>query len=856
MGEGDSEQEDPFDPVLARRFDEIADTPAPEVWARVTDTTNRPRRDLRWLAIAAVALIGVAAVGATWLARGGDEAARVTSTGPEPTISPEPPPPTEPATPPPECDTGALAASLRQGMPEPDYQPTESLDELIAQSEGIVRGQLVAAREGLGGIVIDFKPSGYLGAADTPPSAVISAARVAPAGELTGNVIAFLAGEPVLDPQRPDVQVWHVAVEGLWVACDDTSPAVSVQAEPGGGWWDPLGGTVSLDELWRHAQFPGGETTSQLPSLTIDEGAALYDIRLVGGERLRLALPPTLAETFELVEQPAPAPIRLSGDATTIEIRFGLCEGEDSMTLNASGMATARSSGSIRGCRVDEQLRLEVLTSAEIPDGIEDQLDLRLISSGTRYGPVQASLWPAYAECCAPWGPLRPEGSDVVVNRIANTVVEAVDATDLRRVWSVDTGGAAASLHPGPGVMVEVTDGPFLRLDPTTGAVVWQIERSQEHAAGLSGHSAGVWLLRSSFSSEGDDRPPVLRRIDVDSGAVLWTAFGRPSTEWQPDRPIVLDDLAIAMDVWSSAEDRDDDGATVRAFDLDTGAPVWATPLDSSGLGFSTGLLAVFEFETGNALVARTLQGDILRIDPLNGEILWRTTVSGARFGGTDLDENGALALDVVTPGGRVLLDPDTGEPVGGRPQPPSNCTALVGNEPWLVFFESDPETRQCVVVAEWQDIQLWNKGSASMEISWPGGTAIVGSDTHVDTGPIGRTAEPGRIHEVSAPPYPDAAIWVMPATESAAARLSATETRFGPIEVGMSLDLASAVSGLELAVDVDLAPGPACWTAVVASDPYSPSIIVFGDGGGLSEIIRIVPHGPDNPTPDEDPCR
>ncbi|MCB0997510.1 MAG: hypothetical protein KDB21_20595, partial [Acidimicrobiales bacterium] len=66
---------------------------------------------------------------------------------------------------------------------------------------------------------------------------------------IDARFVAFLSFESW--PPAGDFAITRVEFEGLWVACDDDSPAASVLAQPvGQGWAGLLDDGVTLDELW------------------------------------------------------------------------------------------------------------------------------------------------------------------------------------------------------------------------------------------------------------------------------------------------------------------------------------------------------------------------------------------------------------------------------------------------------------------------------------------------------------------------------------------------------------------------------------------------------------------------------
>ncbi|MYB28107.1 MAG: hypothetical protein F4X38_03105 [Acidimicrobiaceae bacterium] len=168
------------------------------------------------------------------------------------------------------------------------------------------------------------------------------------------------------------------------------------------------------------------------------------------------------------------------------------------------------------------------------------------------------------------------------------------------------------------------------------------------------------------------------------------------------------------------------------------------------------------------------------------------------------------------------------------------DCVTLHGPEPWIILWDR-ALTQPCVVVAEFQDVQVWNKGFEPMTVDWTDGLRRVAIDEHFDTGPIGEVLQTGR-NEIDAAPFPMPTIWLLPESLSPTVEIEATEDGFGPVRVGMTLDEASAALGLHVAVISEV---PYHWLAAVSDDPYSPSFLADGPGDGSSVIVEIHVHGP-----------
>ncbi len=703
-----------LDPRLAAQFEELMGVPAPDTWSQVgpAPLVELPRRFGPQLLAAAAVVLAVVGLTAAVLVLtagddttnlatldrstdedagtttdegdGGDTADRGTADGGD----------LPAGDPPAECVATELAASLGRGLPTFDYEPSESARALALASPRAVRGQLLDAHPADGGTILDVKILDALGPDGEridEPLTIWTPARV-PEGELNGDVVAFFTGS-LMDGGR---RAWAVDIEGLWVACDTTSPAVSVIVEPtGAGWEELLAAGVSLDELWEIARWPTGERTRALeaPSV-VEDGAAVYDLRLFDGGRFRLSLPEALAEPFTVRERPAPESATIEGARTTITVAYEVCGDDDAVTENELGSVVARDDAGIRFCRPDDAMVTTVRTDAEVANAALDAFDLRPIEPRLAYFDALAARRPdPTCTMCTPFGPALFPELGVAVHRTAGTSVTGVELDTLATRWTADPGGVGVTLiWDFDALYVDAAGADFWRLDPATGEEIWRVDRTADERAGsFTGHGGEVWLLRTSFSTAGDARAPLLRRVDPATGEVLWTATGRQGTDWQWAHPVVVGGMVVLMDVVEEDHVGAPQSSALLGFDADSGELAWTTELFSSIRAFSSELVVVAELEDGPALLARTLEDAVFRIDPAAGEVLWRSPLPGGIFGGTDYGPDGRLAIEMLVGRRGILLDPATGARIDERdtlgpfecPVTDPDAGGFVPPEPW-----------------------------------------------------------------------------------------------------------------------------------------------------------------------------
>ncbi|NOX29806.1 MAG: hypothetical protein GXP35_07145 [Actinobacteria bacterium] len=116
---------------------------------------------------------------------------------------------------------------------------------------------------------------------------------------------------------------------------------------------------MSLDDLWEAALFNENGTRDRAlkPPLLTGDGAAVFDLTLICGDRFRASLPESIAAGLDtLIELNGRGPVVLEGPASTVTISFEVCEDEDGMVPNRLGSSISFGAGIVRFCRPGELL--------------------------------------------------------------------------------------------------------------------------------------------------------------------------------------------------------------------------------------------------------------------------------------------------------------------------------------------------------------------------------------------------------------------------------------------------------------------------------------------------------------------
>ena len=577
----------------------------------------------------------------------------------------------------------------------------------------------------------------------------------------------------------------------------------------------------------------------------LNDQAAIFDLKLPSGSRLRVSAPAGFADDLVLasVDENLTEVTMIGPGATTIVTRFDFCGAQAGLSRNAEGSDVARTETGAVFCRPDERLSSTVTTDIELSDRDLEQFDIRPINVGpdrSRDGSGSASALFGCPGCGL--GPTAFVRNGVVINRTGLTSITAVDEVFLDELWRIDFDGFDVRLYTDPThVYVDVSGGPFVKLDPGTGSELWRIDRLPgEIATGLGGDPvSSVRLLASAFPGEGSSAAPILRSVDAGSGQVDWIAEGRPEAQWQQGPPALIGDIAVLVDVLDPKNGNRGTrpGGTARAYSMDDGRLMWSSDLDAPPGAFSSSATAtaISALDTSYLLV-QTANNLVYRLDPETGETLWRNTITNPTIIGVTALADGSSAIKITSSSGTEVLDPTTGERLAdaSSAEPPNNCVALYGSNPWITLV-GDEADDACLIVADFQNFQIWNKSDRVITLRWLDRYGQLPPDNFASTGTIGDFLPFGPT-DIESLPYAVPTLWLLGYEQSPTGAMSPGVASYGPIEIGMTIGEAAAALGHTISVDPGV--GPSC--AVVVGDPYSPLISVNVSVGEEPLIIGL----------------
>ncbi len=341
----------------------------------------------------------------------------------------------------------------------------------------------------------------------------------------------------------------------------------------------------------------------------------------------------------------------------------------------------------------------------------------------------------------------------------------------------------------------------------------WSLVGPDETDIRMHELSGGGSLLFSS-SNATPDRVPLMRRLDHDGETLVWESEGRVSTGWiGPVR--VIDDVVVTFNRESP------DRAVMVGFDFNTGSRLWISQF-RLGLPLDPTTPALVALGEETAVMVQSVELGLVRVALPTGSPLW--TVSdvdpGVILGPIRLKE-GRLGLTMQRDGRVEMFDAMTGLPVAGPPFP-LGCQTLRGPRPILYLFSED-RVEECVVVADYQKVQIWNKGFETLTVGPEPGLTIP-SDDSVGLDELGITLVAGD-NSIESSPYPLAPFRYVPPEQSGWAGVELGVDGVGGIRVGMTISEASSILGQPLLPDALF--DPICPLGGIEGDPYSPRFVL-----------------------------
>ncbi len=669
-----------LDPILQQKFADLTNGEAPDTWASVQHppiappavvaplsvdgndaadivvldrVQNTPNPLLR--AAAAVLLLIGLGVWARSLVGDSDEGQIEIAEGAEFTTS------TVPTSEEIPCVLGDLQSRLEAGMPIIDYEPTASLGHLVARSEERVFGRLVSTRGYGGGTILTLE--------DPSVQQVWIPSRV-PDGQLSGSAVALLSQEQVPGPLG---KLRVVLPEGLWVACGPeqrTLPALMAPTEP--GWRNAALQTLTLNRLWEMAAI--AELTEIGSATHQDDQVAVYRVDW-SGISFRLSLPLALADD-EITFAPVGESFQFSGPSfeATLSLRSSCGEAERTGARpNLLGSIVTLDEGGATACRPMESLKLEIEA-----DGLDSQdldaFDIRFLDHG-EFGPF-GEYGPGIPEA-GPWA----VGS--FVTRVGDSALVGLNPDTLEEMWRFDSDSTQLWPTMKQSALLVGEGSNLIRLDADDGSVLWTAAFPEDGPVQYLLDSWDGKVLRFAAGERGgSDQTSALEKINVSTGEVLWRATGRAGGEWSTTVPIQTRSVILTGERLLSDQS---DGFVTYAIDDANGELLWVADFEMGASieargGMPTiattrwvggcfcyehlGAFASYIVLRGQAaLIMRTVDQGVVRVDPQTGEILWSVVVQWGPILGKQMSADGAtIGVAIATPDGKVLLDPFTGE--------------------------------------------------------------------------------------------------------------------------------------------------------------------------------------------------
>ena len=626
-----------FEPDIARALAPLRDMDTPEFMTEGSEP-EPARSEGRWriLAAAAVIVVGLLAWAANSISNGSTavatsvEESTTSIPGEAESAAPSTQAPqnlfdTEPT----ECTVDTLTTWLGQGE-----APATQIEQLVIEADLVLQGQIAIVDSESGSTTFTVKPTrDLLGSESTLPQQITASGSAGRSGLLGASFIAFISDSQVLPG-------------GLWVGCSTESSTISALSSDPDPSWNP-GSLATIEDLVLQTQIMSNDVETVL-----DGDSVVARIDLLDGSSLRLQMPAIVGPGVSVTPNLKPLAATIAGDDFTAEVTIGFCNSEVDRS-HATGMSVVseRRGTSAVGrtlitlCRPDEFVQIDI--EARFPASADD-FDLVPVSVGRDWNEWMADEGLVVGQCCFEDRALYQDEVVLWANGATSSLVRAFDPQTLRLVWQLDLvdvidkpeewAGEASFLWFGDERRTLATTGfgYLISFDHATGEVDWLLNLEGRSPGFLASVGDSDVIITSDVSSEGDNSAPVIQRVDVETGAVTWTAVGRERTNIQWQQPVVSGDLVLFVDVSSLAEDpAEEEESGLAAFDSETGELLWTASLESTTEAFRAHDSIVSDrTREPPLLLALNVDGDVFRFDPSDGTTLWRSDVEAQQIFG------------------------------------------------------------------------------------------------------------------------------------------------------------------------------------------------------------------------------
>ncbi len=422
------------------------------------------------------------------------------------------------------------------------------------------------------------------------------------------------------------------------------------------------GGVLVTAALWFSGgeTIPGPSTTSTVPRVTTTttlvtttlpivleresivttptpDGYVIADIKLTDGSRFMLQLPASRGEGLTLA-RPAPSGVDALIEGRNVRglLRFDHCPGEAGHINPQASVVIDGDPNRVTLCRPDQFTQITLESDEPLTPGETDLLHIIPVAYGSKFLESLIGAELLVEQCCFDeFGPVHVDGAILVSSGYQGGQVMALDPDTLVPLWTTSIGDASllhgltgsTGFNASNGVLiVSPQRGSVLGIDSSDGHHLWTIELGDGFVINVSAVSDELWLVAVSYETAGDLRAPELIAFDPNDGEVTWSARGFAGTGWQHTPLVISTRTVIALDVAETAP-----ASSVHAFDLATGQRRWVARVGGAGNRFPPSDLMVADSDR-DLLLVMTIDGDVVRLDPNDGNELWRTTTGFGTF--------------------------------------------------------------------------------------------------------------------------------------------------------------------------------------------------------------------------------